>query len=107
MCSDIMQDVWICHWPMIQNSNWLFDDADNCEDYPVTTNQLKDLKYACQRVVDNPDLAEELLPTYVGFFGLCDYDDRYFNRVSGTISILDGLLEKDCDSDEYYYHAWW
>lgn len=67
MCSDIMQDVWICHWPMIQNSNWLFDDAENCEDYPVTTNQLKDLKYACQRVVDNPDLAEELLSTYVGF----------------------------------------
>ena len=53
---------------MIQNSNWLFDDAENCEDYPVTINQLKDLKYACQRVVDNPDLAEELLPTYVGFF---------------------------------------
>lgn len=86
----------------------LFGELENCADYPVTVDQLKELRDTCQKVLDNHNLAEELLPTYGGvFFGTYDYDERYFSRVAETVSKLDGLFENSGDDDEYYFYAWW
>lgn len=86
----------------------LFDGIENCQDYPVTVDQLRQLRDTCQKVIDNPDLAEELLPTHGGiFFGTYDYDERYFDRLAETVEKLDKLFEETSEGDEYYFYGWW
>jgi hypothetical protein len=47
----------------------------------------------CEKVLDNPDLAEELLPTSSGFFfGSTDYDEYYEQELRETVILLTKLL---------------
>lgn len=86
----------------------LFGGVENCGDYPITIDELKDLRKTCQEVLDNNDLAEELLPVTMGcFFGSYEYDECYFYDLKYTIEKIDKLLENHKDGMEYYYHAWW
>ncbi|MGX8696908.1 MAG: hypothetical protein ACSW8D_11015, partial [Prevotella sp.] len=44
------------------------------------------------KVMTNPELANELLPTQSGFFfGGCDYDQWYYEDVSRTVEELDRI----------------
>ena len=80
----------------------------NCKVYDISYAQLKELKDTCQKVLDNHDLASELLPVTRGcFFGSYSYDDSYFYDLEYTVKSLNELLDESDESDEFYYHAWW
>jgi hypothetical protein len=82
---------------------------DDCGDYYVSREQLIELRDLCQQVVDNPDDAEELLPTQGGFFfGETEYDEWYFSSVKNTIEILDKILNNSkFDEWDFKYTSSW
>ena len=65
---------------------WFVDHVqegeDDCKQYYVSREQLKELLGTCKLVIENHELAGELLPTQDGFFfGSTEYDDEYFKNV--------------------------
>ena len=59
------------------------------------------------KIVIDPSVAEELLPTQSGFFfGGTDYDDYYINDLQDTIKIVEDAL-KDIKYASIYYSASW
>jgi len=61
------------------------------------------------RVVINPDVAEDLLPTASGFFfGGTDYDEWYLKDVENTIAIINKVLATtDFEKEMVYYVSSW
>ena len=64
------------------------------------------------KVIEDPSVAEDLLPTSAGFFfGGTDYDEYYMQDILDTIEILKPEIEaKYADGfyePEYYYRASW
>jgi hypothetical protein len=58
--------------------------------------------------MDNPALAEELLPTQEGFFfGSTEYDEWYMESVKETHDKLSVLLDKIPDGWSFKYQASW
>lgn len=65
--------------------------------------------YEIGKTIEDPSLAQELLPTKEGFyFGPMQYDEYYVNSLKNTIKQINDILA-DVDFDEYavVYHAWW
>lgn len=60
-------------------------------------------------VIENPEVAEELLPTCAGFFfGSEEYDECYLEDVKETIEILTAALEEtDFEKEVVLYQASW
>lgn len=59
------------------------------------------------KVMINPGLAEELLPTGGGFFfGSTDYDEYYMSDIEETIVMLTAALKDDRDVSFYYSSSW-
>ncbi len=82
------------------------DGNDDCKDYYVSREKLKQLLDACLKVRDNHDLAEQLLPTKSGFFfGPTEYDESYFEGIDATIKIIEEAI-KDETGDLYYFSSW-
>lgn len=117
-------DQWLCkrplgseeekriYWRKSNQIHGWFDrqcgEVMNCKVYDISYAQLKELKDTCQKVLDNHDLASELLPVTRGcFFGSYSYDDSYFYDLEYTVKSLNELLDESDESDEFYYHAWW
>ena len=80
-----------------QIHNWFVqnvqDGVDECQEAYVSREQLKELRDTCQKVLDNHELAEQLLPTIGGFFfGGTDYDKWYFDDLEDTIKIIKASL---------------
>lgn len=89
---------------------WFVDNCqngeDDCKEYYVDQEQLKELLDVCKQVKENHDLAEELLPTQSGFFfGGTEYDEYYFDCIDETIEIIEEAL-KDEKGDYYYCSSW-
>jgi len=98
--------------------NWFVENVqegvDNCAQYYVDYNQLKELLYICaglQEVYKEykdkekfKEIAEKLLPTTEGFFfGNYEYAEEYMTDIESTIEQL-----KDISKDEeYYYQSSW
>lgn len=83
------------------------DKKDDCEEYYVNANQLKNLLNDLIIIKDNHSLAEDLLHTQEGFFfGDTDYGDWYFQEIHNTIEFLEELLEEDNKGDFYYQSSW-
>lgn len=81
------------------------DGEDNCTEYYVSKEQLKDLLKLCKDSLENKDKAQELLPTSSGFFfGSTDYDEYYYKDIEYTIKIIEPLIESD---EEIYYSSSW
>jgi hypothetical protein len=82
---------------------------DDCREYRVDYEQLRDLLNACEDVLDDHSKAEKLLPTSSGFFfGNTDYDDYYFEKVQNTYDILMSIMSApDADEAEYIYQSSW
>jgi hypothetical protein len=85
------------------------DGQDDCKEYRVDYEQLRDLLNACEDVLDDHSKAEQLLPTGSGFFfGNTDYDDYYFEQVQNTYDILMSIMSApDADEAEYIYQSSW
>jgi hypothetical protein len=110
------------------------DGEDNCREYYVDREKLKELVDACKKVkeslVNSPkktfqdgwangqktyadvevfedtSVAEELLPTEQGFFfGGTEYDEWYIQGLDETINQLEPLLVEE-DGDFYYQASW-
>jgi hypothetical protein len=94
-----------------QIHNWFVanvqDGKDECQDSYVSREQLKELREVCQKVLDNNELAEKLLPTASGFFfGGTEYDQWYFNDLEETIKIIDNALLMPEQWDFNYRSSW-
>ena len=104
---------------------WFVDKCgngkDDCSPYPVTFEQLLELKSICQRILnainsnhltngEKEDICEELLPTQPGFFfGSYNYDEWYKQDIENTIDIIENIEKErtEFDGDDYYYQASW
>ena len=88
------------------------DGDDNCGEYYVSLDDLKNLLNLCKQVLDNPKMAKELLPTQQGFFfGGTEYDEYYFNDIEYTAKAIEELLEEssflDTHATAFYYESSW
>ena len=91
-----------------QIHNWFVKNIqggeDDCRTYAVTAEQLYKLKSICKKVLENKELAKDLLPTSQGFFfGGTEYDEDYFSDLEDTIR----MLSRIDDDTEYEYRASW
>lgn len=94
-----------------QIHNWFVQNVqegkDECQEAYVSRDDLKQLREICQKVLDNHDLAESLLPTSSGFFfGGTEYDDWYFSDLEDTIKIIDDALAMPDNWDFNYRSSW-
>ena len=97
----------IHHW-FVQNVQ---SGEDDCKEYYVTNEELSTLRELCNKVLVDPDKAEELLPTQSGFFfGGTEIDDWYLDGLKYTVERLDFLLElpevKENNVNFYYQSSW-
>ena len=95
---------------------WFVENVQNGEDdcgtYPVSLDQLKDLRDLCEEVINNRDKAAELLPTQAGcFFGGQDYDEYYFEDTITTYNDLRKIIDNYPSGTlfyvDYYYSSSW
>lgn len=103
-CDDERMIYWRKAYAIHHYMENLFNDVENCGDYPITLQELKELKEVCQKIVDNHLLAEELLPDIDPYE---QYDSWYFMQLENTINGINELIKKHTEGDEYYYYAWW
>jgi hypothetical protein len=94
-----------------QIHNWFVanvqEGKDECQNSYVSREQLKELREVCQKVLDNNELANQLLPTASGFFfGGTEYDQWYFNDIEETIKIIDNALAMPVQWDFNYRSSW-
>ena len=137
----------IAYWRKANAIHKWFEDhcangkLENCENYPVTKDQLIELRNTCEKVLnsskvvhkwvkerrydfdakdykevdvcanvlDDPSVAEEILPTQSGFFfGGTMYDEGYIEDLKYTIEKINEILEEtDFEHSEITYYAWW
>lgn len=90
------------------------DGEDECRPHEVGMEQLKELVDTCKKVLANPELAPELLPSQSGFFfGGTDYDEYYFSDLKNTVEQLEPLIEFDEKNQQegvlvyYEYQSSW
>ena len=93
---------------------WFVDNIQDGEDdcayhREVTKTDLEELLDVCQKVLDNPDVAKDNLPTQGGFFfGSTDYDEYYLEDIRDTIDIITKVLETtDFEKEMIYYVSSW
>jgi hypothetical protein len=87
------------------------DGVDNCAEYYVSVEDLTKLRDLCQRVLEDPERAMELLPTQGGFFfGSTEIDEYFIEDLHSTVNRLHYLLElpevKDHTVSLYYHSSW-
>jgi hypothetical protein len=81
---------------------------DDCGEYYVSIEKLRQLLDLLKAVLDNPEKAEESLPVTAGFFfGSYEYDEWYFDYVKETIEILEKELSIENNNASYYYTSSW
>lgn len=89
--------------------NHLKNGVENCQYTKVTKENLLDLLNDCKAVLNNHDLASELLPTQNGFFfGNTEYNEYYFEQIESTVKQIKNILEwTDFETYEIEYLEWW
>jgi hypothetical protein len=82
---------------------------DKCQTTYVPLAKLEELKDICEKILDNNELASELLPTTKGFFfGSYEYDEYYKYDVEKTHLLLSKILSNPNVKKWYItYHASW
>jgi len=92
---------------------WFVDNVqkgvDDCDEYHVTREQLKQLMELCEQIIADKKKAEELLPTQSGcFFGNTDYDEWYMEDIERTIVRFKKILSDPAfEKAAFYYQASW
>jgi len=80
---------------------------DNCGEYFVSRDDLKELRRVCEKALNNRKNAGEILPTAEGFFfGDTKYDGYYFDACKDTIKVIDKALKLP-EAWEFSYHSSW
>jgi hypothetical protein len=85
------------------------DGKDECQTSYVSLEKLKELKETCEKVLENKELAADLLPSTSGFFfGSYEYDEWYERDLINTIERLDKILKHPLAHKWYIqYRASW
>ena len=86
------------------------DGVDDCAYHrEVRQEDLEELRDICHEILCNPDLADDRLPTSIGFFfGSTQYDEWYIEDLKITIDIIDKVLETtDFEKEMLYYVSSW
>ena len=91
---------------------WFVDNVqkgeDDCGTYYVSEERIKLLKLTCERVIEDPTLAFDLLPPSSGFFfGSSAVDDWYFDSLRHTITVCDDAMTMIERGFTLEYHASW
>ena len=89
--------------------NNIQDGVDDCGEYYVSKESLKELREVCSEVLADPDKAEELRPPQAGFFfGSTDVDEFYLEDLRYTVEAIDRLLEtENIDRWSFCYSSSW
>ena len=83
------------------------DDVDDCKNYWVSREELRELQNVCNQVLADPTLAPSLLPTQGGFFfGDTQYDEWYLENLEITLQNIQKALSLS-DEWQLYYHSSW
>ncbi len=86
------------------------EGVDNCQEYWVTPEKLKELRDICREILKDTTKANKLLPTQGGFFfGELVYDEWYFQDIENTEKRLTEILENEqlLRGWQYYYQSSW
>ncbi len=112
------------------------DGEDDCKEYYVSKEQLKELIEVCSqdmkyldslefkysdeqedfftkekfkyKIYQNIEEGNLNLPTEGGFFfGSTEYDEYYYKDLQDTVKMLEELLVEDSNEVEYYYRSSW
>lgn len=99
------------HQWFVQN---IQNGVDDCGNYELSIDQLKELRDECKIIVDDKSKAPTTLPTTPGFFfGSTDYDKYYHEDTKRTLKELNKLIEEYESIPEgynkpyYEYHSSW
>lgn len=89
---------------------WFVDNVqngeDNCGEYYVSTEQLKELRDLCVKALE--ELDGSLLPPQSGFFfGNTEINEWYWADIESTIHQLNRVLSLDSELVSYSYHSSW
>ncbi len=85
------------------------DGKDDCGLYYVSHDHLTTLRDLCLKVLEEPNLANKLLPTASGFFfGSTDYGEYYLEDLQHTVRICNEVLETTSPGEAslYYQSSW-
>lgn len=99
-----------------QIHKWFTDNVqkgvDDCGEYEVTWEELMNLLNDCKKVIENKELAKDILPAQSGFFfGGTKYGEYYFQQINDTIKIIEDLIAEKGDDEHlsgilYYSSSW-
>ncbi len=94
-----------------QIHKWFVDNVqggeDNCGEYYVSREKLKELLTTCRQALFKKD-PSELMPSAGFFFGSYDIDQYYWQDIKDTIKQIAPLIENDEYKDlSYYYQSSW
>ena len=85
------------------------DGVDDCGEYQVSENSLKELLAVCEQVLDTRDTGD--LPRSSGFFfGDTSIDDFYYIDIADTVKRLTEELrlhKESKGSGDFYYQSSW
>lgn len=82
---------------------------DDCGNYYVSREQLRELRDLCKHVLADRELAtaDASLPTAPGFFfGSTEYDQWYWTNLEQTVDMLDRALAAPEEWDFEYHSSW-
>ena len=110
-------DVCVAYWRKANAIHKWFCDLDGgrdeCQDIPVSVDQLRQLRDLAWHVSVTPALAASTLPTQQGFFfGSYDYDEWYMEDMKNTVDQIDAILAEIPEdatpwTTSFYYRASW
>lgn len=91
--------------------NWFVkncqEGVDECQETWLQRDDLKKLLDTVTQVLENRELAGELLPPQAGFFfGSTDVDDYYFEDLEYTKKMIERVLALGDEWDFYYRASW-
>jgi hypothetical protein len=104
----------VAYWRKVNSVHrWFVDNVqsgvDECQYAEVIETQLKELLVQVRIVLQEPRVAERLLPTRSGFFfGTYEYDGWYWEGMKTTeTQVARVLAETDWDKQIVFYHSSW
>lgn len=73
---------------------------------PETDGQMEPI-FEDGKIIDDSDIAEQILPTQSGFFfGSTDYDEWYVKDLKDTVKIVEQVLKEITEGEFYYSSSW-
>ncbi len=111
---DSQVDHDICYWRKANAIHGWFEKnclstVENGCFSEISRDKLRELVSTCLTVLENKQLAQQLLPPCRGFFfGSYEIDDYYFAQLRETVDMVKTFLEDEKLVNEsiYYFPSW-